>query len=102
MAKRLDRADLDKELAGLTGWQLMDDKDAITKRFDFPDFSKAFRWMTQVALVAEQMNHHPLWCNVWNRVDVTLSTHDVDGLTRLDLALAAKMNELAEESSSNH
>ena len=64
--------------------------------FKFKDFNEAFGFMTRAALVAERMNHHPEWFNVWNRVDVTLSTHDAGGLTELDIKLAAAMDKLAQ------
>jgi 4a-hydroxytetrahydrobiopterin dehydratase len=87
-----DRAAL---LPALDGWALVEGRDAIQKRFVFADFNTAFGWMTRVALVAEQMNHHPEWCNVYRTVDVTLSTHDANGLTRRDVELAQRMDQLA-------
>jgi 4a-hydroxytetrahydrobiopterin dehydratase len=95
MAKRMERAEVEQELKALNGWRLLDDREAINKTFTFPGFTEAFRWMVQVALFAEQMDHHPEWCNVYNHVAVTLATHDAEGVTRLDLAMASKMNELA-------
>jgi 4a-hydroxytetrahydrobiopterin dehydratase len=74
--------------ASLPDWQPVDGRDALHRRFVFADFNRAFAFMTQIALKAEQMNHHPEWSNVWNRVDVTLSTHDAGGLTALDIELA--------------
>ena len=87
-----ERAEL---LPSLQGWALVSDRDAIHKRFMFDDFSAAFAWMTRVALVAEGMNHHPEWFNVYNRVEVTLSTHDANGLTRRDIELARRMDGFA-------
>jgi 4a-hydroxytetrahydrobiopterin dehydratase len=87
-----DRANL---LPVLDGWTLVEGRDAITKRFVFDDFVAAFGWMTRVALVAERMNHHPEWSNVYRTVEVTLATHDADGLTRLDVELAQRMNQMA-------
>ncbi len=87
-----DRQDL---LPALDGWTMVEGRDAITRRFVFSDFGAAFGWMTRVALVAEQMNHHPEWSNVYNSVEVTLSTHDADGLTRRDVELAQRMNQFA-------
>ncbi|QBY02148.1 4a-hydroxytetrahydrobiopterin dehydratase [Rhodophyticola sp. CCM32] len=77
------------------GWQIVEGRDAITKRYVFADFNEAFGWMTRVAMIAEHMNHHPEWSNVYKTVDVTLSTHDVAGLSALDVALATKMDRLA-------
>jgi 4a-hydroxytetrahydrobiopterin dehydratase len=81
-----------KALSGLDGWSEDDGRDAISKTFTFTDFNAAFGWMSRVALIAEKMNHHPEWFNVWNRVDVTLSTHSAGGLTDLDMKLAKKMD----------
>ena len=75
-------------LADLPGWALVQDRDAIRKSYRFPDFNAAFAFMTRVALKAEKMDHHPEWFNVYNRVEITLSTHDAGGLTALDLELA--------------
>lgn len=77
-----------------SGWSLSDDRDAISKEFKFADFADAFGWMTRAAIWAEKWNHHPEWSNVYNRVDVTLTTHDVDGLSSLDVKLARKMDGL--------
>jgi 4a-hydroxytetrahydrobiopterin dehydratase len=79
-------------LPGLDGWSLVEGRDAIQKRFVFDDFNAAFGWMTRVALVAEQMDHHPEWFNVHKTVDVILSTHDARGLTRRDIELAQRMD----------
>tara|TARA_R110002049_G_scaffold117332_3_gene270651 strand:+ start:45093 stop:45401 length:309 start_codon:yes stop_codon:yes gene_type:complete len=79
-----------------TGWKLSDDRDAIHKSFKFHDFADAFGWMTRVAIWAEKWNHHPEWNNVYNRVNVTLITHDMDGLSTLDAKLARKMDGLYE------
>jgi len=77
------------------GWSVTGDRDAITRTFRFADFSAAWGFMSRAALVAEKLDHHPEWTNVWNRVTVTLTTHDAGGLTRLDLDLAAAMDRLA-------
>ncbi|MFQ5549956.1 MAG: 4a-hydroxytetrahydrobiopterin dehydratase [Gemmatimonadales bacterium] len=79
-----------ERLEGLDGWELAEGK--LHKEFAFPDFVAAFGFMVKVALNAEAMNHHPDWTNVYNRVSVTLSTHDVGGITENDLQLAEKMN----------
>jgi len=95
MAEKLEGAARDKALESLNGWSEIADRDAIAKEFKFKDFSEAFGWMTRVALKAEKMDHHPEWLNIWNRVEVTLSTHSAGGLTELDIKLAKKMDRLA-------
>ena len=86
--KRLSPEAQAEALATLTGWKLAQGREAITKRFVFRDFSEAFGWMTRVALLAEAMNHHPEWSNVWNRVDILLTTHDAGGLSERDVSMA--------------
>jgi len=76
----------------LVGWSEDSERDAIRKTFTFVDFNQAFAFMTKVALKAEQINHHPEWFNVYNRVDVTLATHDAGGVTRKDIDLARFMD----------
>jgi 4a-hydroxytetrahydrobiopterin dehydratase len=76
------------------GWTAVEGRDAIAKEFKFANFIAAFGWMSQAAIIAEKMNHHPEWFNVYNRVSVTLSTHDVGGLSALDITLAQKMDAL--------
>ena len=88
-AQRLDLA------AKLPGWRLVDGRDAIARSFKLPDFTSAFGFMTQVALAAERMDHHPEWFNVWNRVDITLSTHDAGGLSERDVKLATAIDTMA-------
>ncbi|MEX0364598.1 MAG: 4a-hydroxytetrahydrobiopterin dehydratase [Ruegeria sp.] len=79
-----------------TGWAMTDDgRDAICKTFEFKDFVGAFAWMTQVAIWAEKWDHHPEWFNVYKTVKVTLTTHDVGGLSTLDVKLARKLDSLA-------
>ena len=91
MADKLtDRSSLESLFA--SGWQLLDERDAISKTFKFRDFTEAFGWMAQVALAAEKHDHHPEWFNVYNRVDVTLTTHDAGGLSELDVTLAHLMD----------
>ncbi len=82
-------------LAQLSGWSAAEGRDAIVKTFKFKDFNAAFGWMTRVALAAEKLDHHPEWSNVYNRVEVLLATHDADGVTELDVALAKAMDEAA-------
>jgi 4a-hydroxytetrahydrobiopterin dehydratase len=95
MAKKLDDHARHSLPARLPQWQPVAGRDAITRTFVFKDFSEAFAFMTRTALLAEQMNHHPEWSNVWNRVEVTLSTHDAGGLSELDLKLAEAMDRIA-------
>ena len=95
MAQKLDET-LRKEIpTRLPAWHLVEGRDAIAKTFTFADFNAAFGFMARVALVAEKMNHHPEWFNVWNRVEVTLSTHDAGGLTERDIKLAEAMDRIA-------
>lgn len=79
----------------LKGWALVEGRDAITRTFVLADFSAAFAMLTRVALVAERMDHHPEWRNVWNRLEITLSTHDAGGLTERDVALAEAIDRIA-------
>ena len=95
MADRLTDAERTTALEDLAAWSLVADREAIQRRFVFADFNAAFGFMTRAALIAERMDHHPEWSNVWNRVDVTLATHSTGGLTRLDIELAKALNELA-------
>jgi len=94
-AHKLTDAERSEMLPALTGWSLVEGRDALHKRFVFSDFVTAFGWMTKVALVAEKHDHHPEWFNVYKTVEVTLSTHDAGGLTALDVALAQAMDRLA-------
>jgi 4a-hydroxytetrahydrobiopterin dehydratase len=77
---------------GVTGWRAAPKRDAIARTFRFTDFNAAFGWMTRVALAADKFDHHPEWFNVYNTVEVVLTTHDADGVTALDVELAALMN----------
>ena len=86
---RFDKEQVRERLAAVPGWRLSDDGLAITRQFKFADFQQAFAFMTQVALAAERADHHPEWSNVYNRVDLRLTTHDAGGLTERDFALAA-------------
>lgn len=97
MATKLQGAARDAALEGLAraGWALQEGRDAIAKTFVFRDFTQAFGWMTQVAIQAEKLNHHPEWSNVYKTVEVVLTTHDVDGLSDLDVTLAGIMDRIA-------
>jgi 4a-hydroxytetrahydrobiopterin dehydratase len=95
MAQKLTADSRKSALAKLTGWREVEGRDAITKKFVFKDFNQAFGFMTRAALVAEKLDHHPEWFNVYKTVEVTLSTHDAGGLTELDVKLAEAMNALA-------
>ncbi|MEL6226205.1 MAG: 4a-hydroxytetrahydrobiopterin dehydratase [Pseudomonadota bacterium] len=92
MATKLDGDARKLALSELTGWELVDGRDAITKTFKFKDFNTAFGFMSRAAMMAEKLDHHPEWFNVYNKVEVTLSTHDVGGLTDLDVKLATALN----------
>jgi 4a-hydroxytetrahydrobiopterin dehydratase len=95
MAEKLAADKRDAALARLTGWSDVKGRDAIAKTFTFKDFNEAFGFMSRVALVAEKMDHHPEWSNVYKTVNVTLSTHDAGGLTELDVKLAEAMDRIA-------
>jgi len=84
-----------KMVGELDGWAEAKGRDAIVKTFQFKSFSQAWGWMSRVALVAEKMDHHPEWVNVYGRVDVTLATHTAGGVTEKDIALARKMDAFA-------
>ena len=81
-------------LGRLKGWSEASGRDAITKKFVFADFNQAFGFMTRAALVAEKLDHHPEWFNVWNKVVIDLNTHSVQGISSLDFELATKINEI--------
>jgi len=81
-------------LRGLTGWSLARDGKAIVRSFEFADFSEAFAFMTRVAMIAETRDHHPEWSNVYNRVEITLTTHDASGLSLRDVKMARKIDAL--------
>ena len=95
MAQKLTGDARKSALGKLSGWSETKDRDAISKKFVFADFNAAFGFMTRAALVAEKLDHHPEWFNVYKTVEVTLSTHDAGGLTELDVRLAEAMNKLA-------
>jgi 4a-hydroxytetrahydrobiopterin dehydratase len=92
---KLSEAERGAALAGLPGWAHEAGRDAIAKSFEFADFGEAFAFMTRVALEAEKADHHPEWSNVWNRVDVLLTTHSAGGLTAKDVALAKTIDAIA-------
>ncbi|PIW30114.1 MAG: 4a-hydroxytetrahydrobiopterin dehydratase [Rhodobacterales bacterium CG15_BIG_FIL_POST_REV_8_21_14_020_59_13] len=84
-----------KAVSELSGWAVAESRDAIRKVFQFSDFNEAFGFMSRIALKADQIDHHPEWFNVYNKVDVLLSTHDAGGVTTLDLDLARFMDKIA-------
>ncbi|KAL2911329.1 Pterin-4-alpha-carbinolamine dehydratase 2 [Polyrhizophydium stewartii] len=86
---------LEPLLSADAAWRLVDGRDAITKDFQFADFAAAFGFMTRVAILADKMDHHPEWFNVYNRVQITLSTHDCSGLSTRDVTLAKAIDEAA-------
>lgn len=92
---RLSDDERDEALSALPSWSLREDGLAITRELQFADFNEAFAFMARVALHAEKVDHHPEWFNVYNRVEVTLATHDADGVTELDVTLAGFMDEAA-------
>ena len=87
----LNDAESSNALEELDGWAHETSPSCLKKSFEFKDFNEAFGWMSRVALMAEKLNHHPEWSNVWNKVEVTLSTHDAGGVTEKDLKLARFM-----------
>ena len=95
MSQKLSGEARKSALAQLKGWSEVKGRDAITKKFVFADFNEAFGFMARAALVAEKMDHHPEWFNVYKNVEVTLSTHDAGGLTERDVKLAQAMDKLA-------
>jgi 4a-hydroxytetrahydrobiopterin dehydratase len=95
MAEKLSGEARKSALGRLKGWREVAGRDAITRTFVFKDFNEAFGFMARAALVAEKLDHHPEWSNVYKTVDVTLSTHDAGGLTDLDVKLAETMDKLA-------
>ena len=95
MAKKLTADERKAALGKLVGWSEVQGREAITKKFVFGDFNAAFGFMTRAALIAEKLDHHPEWFNVYNRVEVTLATHDAEGVTDLDVSLARIMDAAA-------
>jgi 4a-hydroxytetrahydrobiopterin dehydratase len=97
MTKKLTETERNELIAPLlaNGWSHDASRDALSKTFKFKNFVEAFGWMTQIAIHAEKLNHHPEWSNVYRTVDVTLTTHDANGLSELDAKLARTMDALA-------
>ena len=95
MTDKLTETAREAALADLVGWSDAGDRDAITKEYRFRDFNSAFGFMARIALYAERADHHPEWLNVYNKVDVTLTTHDADGVSEKDIALARFMDATA-------
>lgn len=91
----MEKRDLEAVLSELPGWSAVSDREAICRTFTFKNFNQAFGFMTRAALLAEAMGHHPEWFNVYNRVEVTLTTHDADGVTDLDVRMARAMDTFA-------
>lgn len=92
--KRLSPEARKEALSVLSGWALVEGREAMSKRFVFRDFNEAFGWMSRVALLAEKLDHHPEWSNVYNKVRITLTTHSASGLTDKDMKLAEKIDRL--------
>jgi pterin-4a-carbinolamine dehydratase len=95
-----ERRDVLKQLE-TNGWKLVDNRDALSKTFLFKNFNQAFGFMTRVALLAEKLDHHPEWFNVYNKVQVTLSTHDLNGLSTNDAQMAQFMDRCVSETTEN-
>jgi 4a-hydroxytetrahydrobiopterin dehydratase len=98
MAEKLTGNVRKSALAKLPGWSEVKDRDAITRKFAFSDFNEAFGFMARAALIAEKLDHHPEWFNVYNKVEVTLATHDAGGVTERDVKLAQAMDRLVKAS----
>jgi 4a-hydroxytetrahydrobiopterin dehydratase len=90
--KKLAPATRKTAMKDLPKWSKVRGRDAITRKFEFKDFNTAFAFMTRVALLAEKMDHHPEWFNVYNKLEVTLSTHDAGGITENDVKMAKAMD----------
>lgn len=95
MAERLSAAARQRLADELPGWEPVEGRDALKKTFKFKSFNEAWGFMSRVALAAEKLNHHPEWFNVYNRVEITLTTHDCDGLSDLDVTLAKRIDKFA-------
>jgi 4a-hydroxytetrahydrobiopterin dehydratase len=92
--EKLDRAELNAALVGLPGWQRLSGRDAIARSFKFKNFRQAFAFMSEVALLAEKADHHPEWTNVYNRLDIVLTTHEAGGISERDIALAGEIEKI--------
>ena len=97
MGERLTETERTAALRELTGWRLVEGREAIRRIYTFRNFIEAFGFMTRAAIWAEKLKHHPEWSNVYKTVDVVLTTHDCDGLSELDVQLARRMDKLADE-----
>jgi len=97
MIEKLSEEARIEALKHLRAWNHEPERDALTRRLTFADFSDAFAFMTRVALIAEKMDHHPEWSNVWNRVDILLTTHDAGGLSARDVRLAEAVDKILGE-----
>ncbi len=95
MIEKLDGGARRRALSGLPGWSQADGREALQKTFHFADFPQAFAFMTRVALQAEKMDHHPEWCNIYHTVEVTLTTHQVGGVSPRDVEMARFMDHIA-------
>lgn len=95
MVEKLSAAERAGLAEALPAWRLVEGRDAITRSLRFKDFSEAWGFMARVALLAEAQDHHPEWFNVWNRVEITLSTHDAGGLSARDVRLAKAIDAIA-------
>jgi len=96
MVEQLSDEERAEALDALDEWDYDEGRDAITRHFTFENFSEAFAFMTQVALLAEKADHHPEWSNVWNRVEITLTTHDAGGLSHRDVSMAEAIDALVD------
>lgn len=94
MVRQLTDTEIDAALAELTGWRRVEGRPAIARSFKFTDFNQAFGFMARVALIAEKLDHHPEWSNVYNRVEIVLTTHDAGGVSERDLKLARFIDSL--------
>ncbi|WP_429281031.1 4a-hydroxytetrahydrobiopterin dehydratase [Paraburkholderia sp. GAS41] len=95
MILKLDSEERSAQLSQLHGWVAVAGRDAIQRHFEFGDFNEAFGFMTRVAIKAQEMDHHPEWFNVYNKVEITLSTHEAAGVTERDISLARFIDQVA-------